>query len=82
MDNKQLIAIKRTSITVVLLCLIPMLLVGVFTFIPIEISLYLIMFGVIGFFVWMIYSIHRNRIDYEEALRNTEETINSYKKNK
>lgn len=80
MERKYMLAIKRTSITVVLMCLIPMVLVGVFTFIPIEISLYLIAFGVLGFFVWMIYSIHLNRIEYEEGLKDAEERIKSYTK--
>lgn len=68
MGNK-LKAIKRTSLFVIVACLIPYVLSVVFDS---ETLTEILMFGLFGIFIWIIYSINLTFIELEDRFKDKE----------
>lgn len=68
MGNK-LKAIKKTSISIIIVSLIPYMLS---IFFDEEALMYILTFGMLGFFVWILYSINLTSIELEERFKDKE----------
>ena len=68
MGNK-LRAIKKTSISIIIVSLIPYMLS---IFFDEEALMYILTFGMLGFFVWILYSINLTSIELEERFKDKE----------
>ena len=70
MGNK-LKAIKQTSISIIIVSLIPFILS---LFFDEETLMYILMFGMVGFFVWILYSINLTSIELEERFKDKDDS--------
>ena len=68
MGNK-LRAIKKTSISIIIVSLIPYMLS---IFFDEETLMYILTFGMLGFFAWILYSINLTSIELEERFKDKE----------
>ena len=68
MGNK-LRAIKKTSISIIIVSLIPYVLS---IFFDAETLMYILMFGMLGFFAWILYSINLTSIELDGRFKDKE----------
>ena len=79
--NQKLRAIRKTAGMLAIATLIPTALVLFFQ-LPSDTIAWILALGVLGYFVWMVYSINLGQIRHDDELKEIEQRYNNVVSNK